>query len=127
MAYTKTLSASLITVEPYSNPMVWGGGGSAMAFNTTLPDKMISHVASIDEGAMDGIAERLWKKMFDFPVLVVCAYCTSVNAVTNGTCLHCNGPLGDATGFQAKATSNEVHHIKRDKDGMVYAIETQRK
>jgi len=70
-----------------------GFSSSAMGL---VPNRLDANISSFDPAVMDGIAERLWKKMFDFPVLVVCAYCESVNAVTNGTCFHCNGPLGDA-------------------------------
>ena len=66
-------------------------------------DVLNTRITDFDPAAMDGIAERLWKRMFDFPVLVVCSYCTSINAVTNGTCLHCNGPLGEARGYAGGA------------------------
>lgn len=53
---------------------------------------------------MPSLAKELWRMMFDFPVLVPCEYCNSVNAVTNGTCFHCNGPLGNAMEKQMQAS-----------------------
>lgn len=40
------------------------------------------------------VAGELWKAMFEFPVIIPCAYCNAMNAVTNPTCVACGAPMG---------------------------------
>lgn len=75
--------------------------GAPSYYSDWLPMPVIPDIPQPD---MKSMAKELWKMMFDFPVLVPCEYCNSVNAVTNGTCFHCNGPLGDAMEKQMQAS-----------------------
>ena len=67
----------------YTRSTIWTG-------ETRQPSPQIN----ID---IESLAEKIMNKMYNAPVIVVCNYCNSCNAITNANCVRCNGPLGEAT------------------------------
>lgn len=53
-----------------------------------------SHEIYHQYGAIN--ADALWENMYvkPKPVIIVCGYCKSHNAVTNPTCIQCGAPMG---------------------------------
>jgi len=56
---------------------------------------------------IEALANKIMKKMYDAPVIVVCNFCNSCNAITNSTCVRCNAPLGEATRRDIKASQSK--------------------
>lgn len=42
----------------------------------------------------DALTERLWKKMYETPVIEYCKWCGAANVITNPCCVQCGGPPG---------------------------------
>ena len=53
-----------------------------------------SNWGTIDDVSND-LVEKLWKKMYEKPVIVRCGHCNSHNIITNPTCIQCGAPMGD--------------------------------
>ena len=43
---------------------------------------------------LDSLADKLWEKLQNRPVIIPCPYCRSHNAFDNPVCVQCGGPLG---------------------------------
>lgn len=56
------------------------------------PARTISNLS--DDALADSLVEKLWKRMFEKPAIIACAYCTAHNAYTNPVCVQCGGPMG---------------------------------
>ena len=52
------------------------------------------HGVSHEYGSVD--ADALWERMYikPKPVIIMCGFCKSHNAVTNPTCVQCGAPMG---------------------------------
>lgn len=44
--------------------------------------------------SIENIAEKLWKKMYEKPVIVRCKYCGVHNVITSLECIKCGAPTG---------------------------------
>jgi peptidoglycan hydrolase CwlO-like protein len=38
--------------------------------------------------------EKIWKRMYEKPVIVRCEYCNAGNVITNTECIKCGAPIG---------------------------------
>lgn len=54
----------------------------------SIPDRIKSNIAYNDE-----IADKLWKKMYEKPVIIRCEHCNSPNVITSMSCTQCGAPL----------------------------------
>lgn len=48
-----------------------------------------------DLNMSEDLIDKLWKKMYERPVIVRCGSCNSHNVITNPTCVQCGAPMGD--------------------------------
>ena len=41
------------------------------------------------------VADKVWEKMYEKPVIIRCKHCRSSNVITNLNCLQCGAPMED--------------------------------
>ena len=82
--FMRASGSSIQEFSPYKYPV--------MEVSSGIPTGTV--VMGSDD-VSDSLISKLWKKMFEMPVIVRCSHCNSHNVITNPTCIQCGAPLGD--------------------------------